>query len=147
MRRWCSPITWARRMVERGRGGIVNVSSLSMLTGAPLVAHYAATKAYGAVLAEGLFEELAAAGVDVTTVLGPLMTTPGFQETSPRPTNTQAVPTDAVARAALDALGRRGRVTVGRDGFAMTHVLRRITSHERLRRLVAKGVRAMYPEG
>jgi short-subunit dehydrogenase len=132
-------------MKARGRGGIVFVSSLSMLHGTPVYAHYAATKAYDAVLAQGLFEELAESGVDVTTVLGPLMDTPGFRASKPATTARSLVPTRAVARAALDGLGRRGRVVVGRDGHLVTGLLSRIMSHERIRKLVAANVRRMYP--
>jgi uncharacterized protein len=134
-------------MRERGRGGIVLVSSLSMLCGAPRLAHYAATKAFGAILAEGLHEELRGTGVDAVTVLGPLMDTPGFRETAPTGPLPAAVETHDVARATLDALGRRGRVTVGRDGHVLTGALQRLLPHEHLGRLVAAGVRRMYPGG
>ena len=131
-------------MRARGRGGIVFVSSLSMLLGGPLIAHYAATKAFNAVLAEGLFEELRGTGVDVTTVLGPAMDTPGLRETGARTDHVHVVPTRTVAKATLDALGRRARVIVGRDGHLLTHVLQRLTQHDKLRAIVADQIRAMY---
>jgi hypothetical protein len=53
-----------RKMLERGRGGIIFVASNSSEHGAPTVAHYAATKAYVRMLGEALFAELEEQGVD-----------------------------------------------------------------------------------
>ncbi len=57
--------SFGRRLAARGRGGIVLLSSMAGLQGSACIAHYAATKAYGRVLAEGLWAELAPRGVDV----------------------------------------------------------------------------------
>jgi len=53
------------RMRDRGRGGLVLLSSLLAFQGVPRAAHYAATKAWVQTLAEGLVHELRPAGVDV----------------------------------------------------------------------------------
>ena len=55
----------AQGMQERGRGGVVIVSSVSGFCAARGMAHYNATKAYGLIFAEGLAPELGAYGVDV----------------------------------------------------------------------------------
>ena len=52
-------------MRERGRGGVIFVSSVNAFSAAPGVANYNATKAYDLVFAEGLAEELRPYGVDV----------------------------------------------------------------------------------
>ena len=134
------------RMRARGRGGIVQVSSLSMLHGGPLVAHYAATKAFDAVLAEGLFEELRGTGVHATTLLGPLMETPGMRRTKPRGGPSPSVSPERAVEATLAALGREARVTVGREGWLLTRLLGRLLPHSALRRIVARHILAMYPE-
>jgi short-subunit dehydrogenase len=56
---------FGQQMRQRGRGGILFISSASAYQGTALVAHYAATKAYNLILAEGLWDELRSAGVDV----------------------------------------------------------------------------------
>lgn len=66
-----------KRMVERGRGGIIVVSSASALSGSPYFCHYAATKGYGLNLACGLWSELQGTGVDVLAVC------PGMTDTKP----------------------------------------------------------------
>ncbi len=62
-------------MVERGRGWILNVSSMASLQPTPLNATYGATKAFVTSFSESLHEELRMSGVKVTAVL------PGFTRT------------------------------------------------------------------
>lgn len=49
---------FGRPMQERGRGGVLLMSSLASLQGSPNIAHYGATKAWSRILAEGLWGEL-----------------------------------------------------------------------------------------
>ncbi len=68
-------------MVERGRGAIINVSSVSAFQPAPYNAGYAAAKAYVLWLSEAVNAEVADNGVTVTAVCpGPVPTE--FQETN-----------------------------------------------------------------
>ncbi len=62
---------FGRAMVARGRGAIALVSSMGALQGGKVFASYFAAKAYEWILAEGLWAELAEAGVDaVAYVVG-----------------------------------------------------------------------------
>lgn len=102
----------ARRLVARGRGGIILMSSLLAFQGVPRAANYSATKAYVQSLAEGLAVELRQHGVDVlASAPGPVRS--GFQERAGMSISMAQTP-EEVARATLRALGRR--VTV-RPGF------------------------------
>ena len=67
---------FGRRFAQRGRGGIILMSSMSGLQGTAMVANYAATKAYDAILAEGLWYELREQGVDVLGCLAGATLTP-----------------------------------------------------------------------
>ncbi len=60
-----------RRMVERGRGALVFVSSVAGFHGSAMVGTYAASKAFDTVLGEGLWEELGHHGVDVMVCAPP----------------------------------------------------------------------------
>jgi short-subunit dehydrogenase len=99
----------AVEMTGRGRGGILNVSSLAGYQPGPMNATYAATKAYITSFTEAVHEELKGTGVAVT-VLCPGFTRTGFQATANVPAS--GVPgfmwqeADEVARAGLDALAR-----------------------------------------
>ena len=64
-----------RQMVDRGRGSILNVSSVAASQPAPFEAVYAASKTFVAIFGQALHEELRGTGVTVTTV------TPGMTRT------------------------------------------------------------------
>lgn len=68
-------------MVPRGRGFLLNVSSVASLQPAPKLAVYAATKAFVTSLTESLHEEVRGTGVHVT-VLCPGLTRTEFQSVS-----------------------------------------------------------------
>jgi short-subunit dehydrogenase len=68
-------------MVPRGRGWLLNVSSVAGFQAAPRLAVYAATKAFVTTLTEGLHEEVRGTGVHVTA-LCPGLTRTEFQRIS-----------------------------------------------------------------
>lgn len=68
-------------MVPRGRGWLLNVSSVASFQPAPRLAVYAATKAYVTSLTESLHEEVRGTGVHVTA-LCPGLTRTEFQQVS-----------------------------------------------------------------
>jgi uncharacterized protein len=111
-----TPVRLVRRfvpaMVERGRGGIIIMSSLAGQQGSPGIVTYAATKAFGAVLAEGLWAELRGRGVDVVACLAGAVLTPGLAQAKQRRAPGTVVP-DVVASTALTALGRGPRAVPG----------------------------------
>lgn len=106
----------AQGMRERGRGGIIFVSSVNAFSAARGVANYNATKSYDLLFAEGLAEELRSYGVDVQA-LCPGGTISEFQQVAgfdprnfgPLARLIFASPT-AVVATSLQTLG--GRVTV-----------------------------------
>ena len=70
-------------MAARGRGGILLMSSLAGGQGTPIVAAYAASKAFEIVLAEGLWDELRPAGVDVLACRAGPTRTPSYEASAP----------------------------------------------------------------
>jgi len=134
------------RLVARGRGGMIFISSMSAWRGAPLVTGYAATKAWGHILGESLWEEMKPFGVDVMAVLPGSMPTPGFVASMPQPsmgTANMMDPADAVHEA-LDALGSAPSMTPGqanRDSEAFMAALDRTEAVT----LMGQVMRQMYP--
>jgi short-subunit dehydrogenase len=102
------------RMADRGRGGIILMSSLAAETGTANVALYSATKAFDLVLAEGLWYELRDRGVDVIAIRPGSTRTPGWQSTQPASGELRGVmePADVV-RDALAALGTTPSIAAG----------------------------------
>jgi hypothetical protein len=111
---------FAHRLSQRGRGGMIFLSSTSAYQGTPFAAGYGAAKAHTLVLAEALAWELAPLGVDVLAVSPGPVATEGTQEMdySRFPIGPMQAP--PVVRAALDALGRRSSVVPGGINRAMT---------------------------
>ena len=100
------------RMVARGRGGILLMSSLAASQGSPIVSTYAASKAFDLVLAEGLWDELRGRGVDVLACRAGATLTPNYIDSKPAGRVPTMEPAPVVAEA-LAALGRKPSMVPG----------------------------------
>jgi short-subunit dehydrogenase len=101
-------------MVERGRGGVINISSLSAYQPVPLSATYAATKAFVSSFTNAVREELRGTNVKMM-VVAPGFTRTEFQQTSITAPNVPAFAwqtSDAVAATALRAFDRGRTVCI-----------------------------------
>jgi len=100
-----------RTMVPRGRGYLLNVSSVASFQPAPRLAVYAATKAFVTNLTESLHEEVRGTGVHVTALCPGLVKTE-FQSVSRTESYETSYPSfawldvDGVAGDALDDVAR-----------------------------------------
>ncbi len=115
-------------MIERGRGGILLMSSLAGSQGSPNLVAYAATKAFNTVFAEGLWKELKPRGVDVLACVAGAILTPGYQNAEsakPAPGTMEAAD---VAEQALKALGKGPIVIPGAVNRVGRFVLTRLLS-------------------
>jgi short-subunit dehydrogenase len=107
---------WLGGMVERRRGAVINLSSVSGFQALPYNAGYAAAKSYLLLLSEALHAELAEFGVTVTAVCpGPVPTEfqaandAAFAERLPKAVWVSA---ERVAEDALSGAERGARVVV-----------------------------------
>jgi short-subunit dehydrogenase len=116
------------RLTRRGRGGLILLSSVASLQGSALVAHYAATKAYLRVLAEGLWYEWRPYGVDVLACCPGLVATPTFarDHPTPGPLVPPAMDPADVARQALARLGRKPVMVPGWRNRAVAALVARV---------------------
>jgi hypothetical protein len=132
----------ARRMVEAGRGRIINIVSVAGFQPGPLMSAYYATKSYALSLSEALSVELAPRGVSVTA-LCPGPTSSPFHEAAGMtiPERDRRAMADAREIAAWGyRMARRGRhVAIHGAGFKTMVFLERFLP----RRLVARMVGAM----
>jgi len=134
-------------MAQRGRGGVILLSSMSGLQGSPVVATYAATKAFTLNLAESLWDEWRSLGVDVTALIPGPTDTPGYRNSAPRTTRLtpKAMDVEPVVSQALNALGSRLSVVPGRTnkigGFLLSRMLPRRVSVA----FMGRTMRHMYP--
>lgn len=139
---------FGQRLVARGRGGLVFMSSLASLQGTALTAHYSASKAYLRVLAEGLWEELGPRGVDVTCCLAGPTQTPTWDRGGAKPVGLfklpRVQPASEVVDATLRALGRAPVVVPGAMNRAVDFLMRRVLPTSTAVRLVSGTTRKMY---
>ena len=124
-------------MIQSHRGGIVLMSSLAGVQGSPKLATYAATKAFNAILAEGLWKELKPHGIDVIGCCAGAILTPGYKQASSSDGSAQVksktapgtLPAREVAEQTLKALGKGPLVIPGAMNkiarFAMARLLPR----------------------
>jgi short-subunit dehydrogenase len=139
---------YGRAMAERGRGGILLMSSLAGLQGCALVATYAATKAFDLVLGESLWDELGEHGVDVLAFCAGATRTPNYESTRPRRTGFAAPPVmeiEPVVAEALAALGRGPSRIAGRANRVAASLLQRVLPRRVAVGTMGRTMRSVYP--
>lgn len=135
----------APALVQRGRGGIIVMTSMASFQGAPLIATYAASKAFDLVFAEGLWSELTPHGVDVLACVAGATYTPAFEAMTPADRRKKAYPMhpDQVAQEGLAALGLRPVHITGRVNRLVNAVLRLLSRRARAK-FFAGAMRDIY---
>ncbi len=121
---------FGRPMRERGRGGVLLMSSFASLQGSPNIAHYSATKAWSRILAEGLWGELREAGIDVLACCAGATRTPGYLTHRPESTGgfvPEMEPAD-VAEQALTHLGSVPSMVPGAKNRLAAFFMQRLLS-------------------
>ncbi len=138
---------FGRRLADRGKGGIILMSSMSGYQGTAMVANYAATKAYDTILAEGLWYELRSRGVDVLACIAGATLTPNYESaTDDIPSSGLARPmrADEVTEQALGDLGQRPTGVSGlRNRFASV-LLSRLLGRRAAIEMVSKETVRLY---
>lgn len=134
----------APAMVERRRGGIILMSSLAATVGTAQVAIYAATKAFNLVLAEGLWDELRAQGVDVLACRPGPTWTPGFERAQPREIPPFLMQPDQVAAAALASLGHASSMIPGLANNLTAFLLNHLLPRSLTVRIMGRASRKMF---
>jgi short-subunit dehydrogenase len=137
------------RMLAQGHGGMVLMSSLSAFQGSAYISTYAATKAFNIVLAEGLWEEWRALGVDVLVCVSGTIKTPNYLASAPEQTSglgNMTLSPDQVVHEALKALGKRPYVIPGRMNRVSSFIMRHFMSREAAVKFMGRILRKMYVE-
>ncbi len=93
-------------MIKKRKGGIVLMSSLAGSQGSPKIATYAASKAFNAILAEGLWKELKQHNIDVLASCAGAISTPGYKKAQNAKEAPGTLSAEQVAEDTLNALGK-----------------------------------------
>jgi uncharacterized protein len=135
------------QMSQRKRGGIILMTSLSGMQGAPWLTSYGATKAFNIVLAEGLWYELKPLGVDVMACCAGAIETPNYIASKPKGLGLFAPKPLTVQKVAHDAVGALGstplRIPGGGYRFSQA-LLERFTSRKQRMKIMAHSTKKMY---
>jgi short-subunit dehydrogenase len=135
------------RMVERGRGAVLNVASVAAFQPVPRQVTYAATKAFVLSFTDGLTADLHGTGVTATSLCpGPVPTE--FGEVASIDENLMNIPGVSVspedpARAAIDGMAAGKRVVVPGPATRATAILGRFAP----RWITLETMRRFYPVG
>ena len=134
----------APAMARRGKGGLVLMSSLAGLQGTASLATYSASKSFGRTLAEALWQELGASGVDVVASCAGAILTPNFQQASRR-SAPGTLPPSEVAEQTLRALGHGPTVVPGRVNQLAAFVMGRLLPRRAAVRIMAHTTARVVP--
>jgi len=140
----------AQQMLERKRGGIVLMSSLSAFQGSAYISTYSATKAFNIVLAEGLWEEWREQGVDVLVCVSGAVSTPNYVASEPEPAGGLGDMTmypEQVVQETLNALGKGPFVIPGRVNRLASFVMRHLLPRKVAVQFMGRVLRGKYMQG
>ena len=131
-------------MTQRGRGGIVLMTSMAGSQGGPWLSSYAASKAFNLLLAEALWDELASRGVDVIACRAGATRTPGYEASKPRPSRVPLLEPDYVVEKTLAALGAGPSVVPGVFYRWSAFVMGRLLTRRMAIQIMGNATRKLY---
>ena len=119
---------------------------MSGFQGTPLISTYGATKAFNLVLAEGLWWELRARGIDVMACCAGPTLTPGYinSKTGDKKPPVIEMKTQDVVKEALRVFGRKPTIIPGRLNRIMSFVMTRVMTRKKAVSIMGKSVYSLY---
>jgi len=130
-------------MARRGHGGVVLMTSLAGSQGGPLLASYAASKAFNLVLAEGLWAELQERGVDVIACRAGATRTPGYAASQPKK-SIRLMDPGPVVEETLRALGHKPSLVPGALNRLAAFFLVRLLPRRLAIRVMGRATKQLY---
>lgn len=139
---------FGQKMAGRGRGGVLLVSSTAGRSGAPLMADYAAAKAYLLILGQALHIEFEKLGLNMTVLLPGPTDTPGVRAMGFDAANmpVKFMPVTQCVGEGLQALkANRATHIAGRTNRIMAALLPRSLTRKMMGTMLAKGLARRRP--
>lgn len=137
-------------MKDKGKGGIILLSSLAGLQGNPYHAHYSATRGYTMNLAEALWYEMRKYGVHVMACVAGATNTPNYISSKPKRVgliNPRPMRPNKVARGSLRKLKKNKPYHIpGFNNRFNSFILRRMLKRERTIKFMGNIASKMYGE-
>jgi short-subunit dehydrogenase len=139
--------TFGEKMLARGNGAIILMTSLAGLQGSGNLSVYAATKAFIRVFGESLWYEWKNSGVDMLTCCAGATATPGYINTHPEKTGIFAprvLAPEEVATECLKKLGRQPSIIAGRGNRVTSFFMQKVFTRKMAVNIMGDTTRKMY---
>lgn len=137
----------SRPMSERGQGGVILMTSMAAMQGAPGQATYSACKSFDLILGESLWDELGEDGVDVLTVIVPMVRTPSFEREASGLLDNRFVPimepADVVDEA-IKGLGTAPSIVAGKTWRGIHYMMQNFVPRKSLIQMMGKQMRSHF---
>lgn len=138
---------YGERMLTKGKGAVVLMTSMAGLQGSGYLSVYAATKAFNRILAESLWYEWKNNGVDVIACCAGATATPGYKNTLPDKTGfftPRVLEPEEVAHECLKKLGKQPSFITGRANRIASFIMQKILPRKMAINIMGDNTRKMY---
>jgi len=135
------------KMVSKGKGAVILITSLAGFQGSGNLSVYAATKAFNRILGESLWYEWKNSGVDVIACCAGATKTPGFKNSNPEKSGFFAPRIQApeeVADECLKKLGKQPSYITGRGNRIASFIMQKILPRKIAINIMGDNTRKMY---
>jgi short-subunit dehydrogenase len=135
------------KMLERGRGAVVLMSSLAGFQGSGYLSVYAATKAFNRILAESLWYEWKNSGIDIIACIAGATATPGYINTKPEKTGIftpRVLEPEEVVKECFAKLGKHPSYITGRGNRIASFIMQNIMPRRMAINIMGDTTRKMY---
>jgi short-subunit dehydrogenase len=138
---------YGERMLTKGKGAVVLMTSMAGLQGSGYLSVYAATKAFNRILAESLWYEWKNNGVDVIACCAGATATPGYKNSLPGKTGfftPRVLEPEEVAHECLKKLGKQPSFITGRANRIASFIMQNILPRKMAINIMGDNTRKMY---
>jgi len=138
---------YGEKMLAKGKGAVILMTSLAGLQGSGFLSVYAATKSFNRILAESLWYEWKNSGVDIIGCCAGATATPGFKSTCPEKTGfftPRGLEPEEVARECLKKLGKQPSFITGRGNRIASFIMQKILPRKMAINIMGDTTRKMY---
>jgi short-subunit dehydrogenase len=139
--------TFGDKMVKRGNGAVILMSSLAGFQGSGYLSLYAATKAFNRILGESLWYEWKNKGVDVIACCAGATATPGYNNSLPEKTGfftPRVLHPEEVPSECFKKLGRQPSIITGRGNRIASFIMQNILPRKMAINIMGDTTRKMY---
>ena len=138
---------FAGKMIEKGKGALILMTSMAGLQGSGYLSFYAASKAFNRILAESLWYEWKNSGVDIIACCAGATATPGYKNTLPEktgPFTPRVLDPEEVAKECLRMLGKDPSFITGRTNRLASFFMQKVLPRKTAINIMGDTTRKMY---